>query len=720
MVSAALSAGAAEANDGPIGFYAPSWAEHMRWERLFLSAPTPQSARKTLRALTEEPHVAGTEAGRRVAEQIRAAMAEAGFEAELFEIPVLLNYPKHVGAWLTQPEAEELSLREAGHVADKDSMSQEVFPGFHGYGAEGVAEGQVVYANYGTHDDFLKLKELGISLQGKVVLARYGRNFRGLKVKEAQEAGAAGILIYSDPADDGYTQGDVYPDGPFRPESALQRGSVQFISVATGDPSTPGWASSESSERVEWSQAIAARIPSLPLSYGDAQRILSRLSGDNVPDGWQGGLPLAYHLGPGPVEVRIEVEMDYAVRPIWNVIGRLEGAVEPDQWILLGNHHDAWTYGAVDPNSGTTSLLEMVRGLAEARRAGWRPRRSLVVASWDAEEYGLVGSTEWGEALAAELDEKLVAYVNLDSSVSGPDLGVDGVGSLRDFVAWCAAGVPEPRRGGSLLKTWSGRLQVEWAESSPICLDHPQESFELRLDPLGSGSDYTVFLDHLGVPSVSFGFGGRYGVYHSIYDDFYWMERFGDPEFLYHTAAAQLYGLMALRAASADILPLRFAPYAAQILKFIDELEREALRSRRQAAAAEKAPERAPLEVDWTPVRAAQQRLSRAAQALDQRLVELQQAPEPLAADRLQALNRALGRIERAFLLPQGLPGRPWFRHAVYAPGFTTGYAPWPLPGLTQALKEKDAQLWEQQAAALIERFDAAVSALEQARASTD
>ncbi|MBI3932933.1 MAG: M28 family metallopeptidase [Acidobacteria bacterium] len=709
LVLLALGAPPAPAGDVPAGFFASSREAEARAERAFLATPSADKARRWLQTLTEEPHVAGTPQEKALAEYVRDRFREMGLEADIVRYDVFLNHPKSVTARLVEPVEEELALREEPIPGDKDSTRRGMFPAFHGYGASGGAEGQVVYANYGTPADFEKLQSLGVPVQGRIVLARYGRVFRGLKVKEAQERGASGILIYSDPADDGYMKGDVYPDGPMRPPSAIQRGSVRFNSYAAGDPSTPGWASTPGAKRVPRDEMDSVpRIPSLPLSYAEAEKILRRLGGVRVPDDWQGGLPFAYHVGPGAAAVAMDVQMDEGLKPIFNVIARIPGTEAPEQLVILGNHRDAWTHGAVDPSSGTASMLEAARGLAAALATGWRPRRTILLASWDAEEYGLVGSTEWAEDRAAELTAHAVAYVNLDSSVTGPDLDVGGVPSLRDLVREAARDVPEPKKGGSVGEAWERRERAEWARESPIELHGPEPTFELQVDPLGSGSDYTAFLDHLGVPSLNFGFDGPYGVYHSVFDNFRWMERFGDPEFLYHAAAARLYGLLAMRLASADVVPLRFGSYATALRQSLDALRRDVLRKARTPAEPD-GKESRPLVPDFGPVLAALERLGAAGAAAD-RAVERLVAAE--RRDLAAQANAALLQVERAFVSPDGLPGRPWFRHVLYAPGTTTGYAAWPFPGLRQAVEDRDPALFAAESAKVVTALDAAAERL--------
>jgi N-acetylated-alpha-linked acidic dipeptidase len=673
-----------------IGFLPASGGDEDKAEKVFFDTPTPDKARGWLLALTERPHVAGTPEEKHEAEYVRDRMKEFGLDAQIVEYDVFLNHPKSVALKLVEPVEETLSLREDPEPRDRNSGSYGMFPAFHGYGASGRAQGQVVYVNYGTHADFERLKSLGVSVQGRIALCRYGANFRGLKVKEAQDHGAVGVLIYSDPADDGYVKGDVYPDGPMRPPSAIQRGSVQFLSLGPGDPSTPGYASVPGAKHLprEKMEGIP-KIPSLPISYGEAEKILRRIAGARVPDEWQGGLPFAYHLGPGLAVAQMDVQMDEGILPIYDVITRIPGQGEPDSLVILGNHRDAWTPGAADPNSGTATLLETARGLGAALKAGWKPRRTILLASWDAEEYGLVGSTEWAEDHAAEVKAKAVAYLNVDVAVIGRELRVSGVPSLRDLVKEVATAVPEPEKGGTLDGSWERAERGDWAKE-PVDLGRP-EGFEARLSPLGSGSDYTAFVDHLGVPSLDFGFQGPYGVYHAVYDDFYWMSHFGDPAFVYHQAAARFYGLLGMRLASADVVPLRFASYAGTLRKELENLERTAIR---KARGNPEPGEKAAIAPDFAPIEAALSDLDAAGKdvdaAVDKRLASGSATPP--------RLNEALAQVERGFLSPEGLPGRPWFQHLLVAPGLTTGYAPWPFPGLAQAVEEKDASAFEREA----------------------
>jgi N-acetylated-alpha-linked acidic dipeptidase len=747
----------------PIGFTARSGEAQRAAEAHALTVPTPENARRWLRILTAEPHVAGTVADRKTAEFVRDKLREWGWKAEIAEMEVLLNYPNGQSLTLTRPNPLKFNLNEAPIATDKDSASKSAYGAFNGYGASGVVDGQVVYANYGRPEDFVALEKMQIDVKDKIVLVRYGELFRGLKVWNAQKRGAKGILIFSDPADDGFAKGDIYPNGRFRPGSAIQRGSVQFLSLGPGDPSTPFGPSVKGAKRMplnkrqmseltqqmirvrnpslpptlddgDWEKVTGLKlvdsiaiIPSLPISYETAQEILKVLAGPNVPSGWQGGLPLAYHVGPGPAEVQMQIDMDYQLRPIWNVIATITGTVEPDRWVMLGNHRDAWVYGAVDPGSGTAATLETCRALGEAAKHGWKPRRTLVYASWDAEEYGLVGSTEWAEEHADELRKKAVLMLNVDSAVAGPELSLGGVPSLRDFVLEASGAITDVRTGRNLRDLWTEAKRKAWASSSPLILHDPiwddgnhgspgsngstTRDFVPQMGWLGSGSDYTVFVDHLGIPAVDGGLRGGYGVYHSIFDNFNWMEKFGDPEFLSHATAARLYTLIAMRAAAADVVPFRFGSYGLALRAHVDELR--LIHARRVRQPGPSGSKTSPSEE-----LAGLPDLVRAIRGFQARADEYDHAAEALARrdtidpTRLSKLNDALTQVERSFLLSDGLPGRPWFKHAVYAPGLTTGYAAWPLPAVRQALEDKKPDALAAAVAKTVERIQKAAEAL--------
>lgn len=674
----------------PSGFSAESGRRQLEVEEIFASVPSPASSRRHHFILTEEPHVAGTPAQRKVAEYVLGQFRRWGIPAEIVEYHAYLPYPRRLTLSLLEPEERELALTEEGIAGDKDSYAREVILPFNAYSPSAEVEGQVLYVNYGLPEDYRYLEELGIDVAGKIVLARYGKSFRGVKVRVAEQHHAAGVLLYSDPRDDGYFRGDVYPDGPMRPASGIQRGSVQYLFIHPGDPLTPEIPAHPDAQRLEAAEAKnLPSIPSQPLSYQEASRILRHLAGPNVPEGWQGGLPFAYHVGPGPVRVRLAVEMDYAVRPIWNVIARWEGSTHPDEWVVVGNHIDAWTYGGVDPSSGTTALLEMVAGFGKLIEAGIRPRRTIVFGAWDGEEYGLIGSTEWGEDLRAELMEKAVAYVNVDSAVRGSEFSAAGIPSLRPLLWEVTRAVRDPDTRRSVYETWRQRSRQDrqGLEADP----------EPPVEDLGSGSDYTVFVHHLGIASLDFGFTGPYGVYHSIYDNHQWMSRYGDPGWRYHPTLAEIWGRLVLRLANADLLPFDYSEYGRAIRTHLQALQR-------QAGAG----------LDWTPLLSEAETMERIGAEILTSSQSLLQGEENGA--RLRRINELLRKAERTFLHRDGLPGRPWFRHTVYAPGLYTGYASKPLPGLSQAIDDDQPQLALQQAAILLQKLKAVNQLLDQVR----
>ncbi|HYO64179.1 MAG TPA: M28 family metallopeptidase [Pyrinomonadaceae bacterium] len=674
------------------GFTTDEAAAQRELEQRFRAVPQPASAREHLRRLTAEPHLAGTREGQRVALYIRDQLRAAGLSAELREYQVLLAYPRRPSVVeLVAPRRERLPLRESVVAQDATSAHARIVPLFNGYSASGDVTAPLVYVNYGLPDDYAALKRIGVDVRGRVVIARYGRSFRGVKAKVAEQNGARALIIYSDPADDGYMQGVTYPRGPWRPPTSAQRGSVQYIFEYPGDPLTPGVAAVEGATRLPVARATnVPRIPVQPVSYADARRLLEPLRGPLRPRGCQGGLPFPYHVGGTPdVRVRVATDMAFETRTIANVEARLEGAQEPDRWVVLGNHHDAWVFGAVDPNSGTTAMLEVGRALGELTKRGWRPRRTLVLCAWDAEEYGLVGSTEWAEEHAAELREKAVAYLNMDAAVSGANFGAASVPSLWKLLRAATRDVRDPRTRKSVYEAWQDRARETDAELTDAAAGTDTPQAEARIGSLGSGSDYTPFLQHLGVPALDMGFGGDYGVYHSAYDSFNWMAKFGDPTFEYHVASAQLWGTVALRLAEARALPFDYTDYAAQIREFVAETQRAALRRGL-----------APVDFDARAMLEAVAQFESEARRANERRLELvdEYARTRLRADdsnaravaRLRRLNDSLLAAERALTDARGLRGRPWYKHQIYAPGFYTGYAAQPLPDLRQAVDERN------------------------------
>lgn len=655
------------------------------WEQIYLTVPNPETAKRHLRTYTEKSHMAGTEADYKTAVYTRDQMREYGIAAEIVEYQVLLPYPKENIVEMLKPSNYKAVLSEAIVNEDDDSFDQAVTPIFNAYSANADVTGQLIYVNYGLPADYKKLSELGVDVKGKIAIARYGRAFRGVKAKVAEENGAIGLLIYSDPSDDGYGAGDVYPRGPYRPPSSAQRGSVLYTFLYPGDPLTPGIASTKDSKRVSTEQASSLpKIPVQPLSYQDAAPLLEALGGANVPRGWQGMLPFSYHVGPGPTEVRLKTSFDFQVRKIWNVIGEIKGNSEPEKLVILGNHRDAWVYGAVDPNSGSSAMLEVARGLGELLKKGWKPERTIILGSWDAEEFGLIGSTEWVEEHAEKLSKSAVAYINVDVAVAGPNFGISGVPSLMSFAHSVMADVVDPKSGKSVFENWIRRQQGERANFVKA------GDANFQLGSLGSGSDYTPFLQHIGVPSLDMGFNGPYGVYHSLYDSFHWMEKFGDPTFNYHTNLAKVWGLMAVRLSTMAKLPFEYKNYGQQIESFIADLEQNAK---------EKG-----LKLNLKD-------LQQAAINFRQAAIEYQEKIKDLDAKskNLKAVNETLLKVERAFIDPKGLEKRPWYRHVIYAPGIYAGYAAEVFPSIKEAIDEND--LARAQAAA-----DQAKLALERAK----
>ncbi|HKP83097.1 MAG TPA: M28 family metallopeptidase, partial [Pyrinomonadaceae bacterium] len=558
LVALSLATPVALTQNAIDGFSAARATDQRRWEEQFRAVPDPKSAREHLRILTRVPHIAGTKEDYDTAVYVRDQLRSYGLPAELKEYDVWLNYPNTPSiVELITTKRQKLNTHEAVVPGDPSSSNPKITPLFNGYAASGDVTAPVVYANYGLPNDYEELKKAGVDVKGKIVVVRYGNSFRGVKAKVAEDNGAIGCIIYSDPEDDGYMQGDVFPKGPWRPVASGQRGSVQFLFEYPGDPLTPGRPSIPGEARLRPEEATdLTRIPVQPLAYDEAKTILSQLKGPVRPRGFQGGLPFAYHVGgTNDVKLRLKTDMDYKTRKIWNVVARIDGNEEKDRWVVLGNHRDAWVFGAVDPNSGSSAMLEVGRGFGELLKKGWKPRRTIVLCSWDAEEYGLVGSTEWAEELAAELRTKAVAYLNLDAAVSGPNFSASSVPSLWKLIRAATRDVKDPKTGKSVYQQWQDRARENRPETD-------QSTSEARIGALGSGSDYTPFLQHLGVASTDMGFSGDYGVYHSAYDSFYWMDKFGDPEFKYHVAAAQVWGTLAMRLADADGLSFDYTDYA--------------------------------------------------------------------------------------------------------------------------------------------------------------
>ena len=673
-------------------------------EARFLAVPDPKLAEEHLRTLTQAPHMAGTLEDKATADYVAQKFRAAGLDTEIVEFKVWMNYPLEISVDVTAPAGVEMHGPTREHVAgDPYEDDPRVVMPFNGMSPSGDAEADVVYANYGTPEDFEKLEKLKIDVRGKIVLVRYGQNFRGVKEFVAQEHGAAGVIIYSDPFDDGWRRGDKYPDGPWRPDTGVQRGSVGYMFEFPGDPTTPGFASVPSlpeSKRISPEQsAQMPKIPVTPLSYHDAWPILQHLGGPDSPREWQGALPFTYHVGPGPVRVRMHLKQDYQFRTLWDVIGRVRGSESPDEWVVAGNHRDAWVYGAVDPNSGTTAMLEAVHGVGELLKSGWKPKRTMIFASWDGEEEGLIGSTEWAEQHESEL-ANAPAYFNMDVGVSGPKFGASAVPSLKQFLRDVTKAVPSPK-GGTVYEAWQKVDQpgVPSTQSPAEAIGDgrrvPAASAkgEVPVGDLGSGSDYSAFQQHLGVPSSDISSSGPYGVYHSVFDNFAWFKKFGDPDFVYEQQMARIFGLEAVRMADADVLPYDYEEYGKEVATYLD-------------AAGKRAENKFGDHVlDLGAATAAAKHF----QDAGTKILSKQKNPPRDAA----RLNQALRGAERALLVPEGLPHRPWFRHAIYAPGEYTGYAAVVIPGVNEALDKGDVERARQQLAVLAAALERAAKALE-------
>ena len=701
------------------GFTPAGSIEERRWEDEFRAVPAPASAREHLRRLTAEPHIAGSKEDYATAIYVRDQIRSYGIASELNEYEVLLPYPKQPGiVELTRPRLEKLAVKEPVIAEDPSSSNPKIVPLFNGYSPSGDVTAPLVYVNYGLPPDYEALKKLGVDVTGKIAIARYGNSFRGVKAQVAEQHGAVGLIIYSDPADDGYSQGDVYPKGPWRPAYSAQRGSVQFLSTAPGDPLTPGQPAKPGVPRLKMEEVkTLPRIPVQPISYGDAKRLLEPLRGPVRPKGFQGGLPFPYHVGGTEyVRVHLKTSMDYQVRKIWNVISRIDGDEEKDRWVIMGNHRDAWVFGAVDPNSGTTAMLETARAFGAMLKQGWKPRRSIVLASWDGEEFGLLGSTEWAEDNAAELKEKAVAYLNVDSAVSGSNFGASSVPSMWKLIRGATRDVKDPKSGQSVYQQWQERSREDQPDPELTNAEAASDTSiaEARIGALGSGSDFTPFLQHLGVPASDMGFGGDYGVYHSAYDSFYWMSHFGDPNFVYHVAAAQLWGTVAMRLADATGLPLDYRDYAWQVREFFDQCMKTA-RRRKLADGLDEKPMNKALQSFSDEAERIEKARHETVAEIERTRVEANDR-HPRAVARLKRINDALLAAERSLTDERGLRGRNWYVHQIYAPGTYTGYAAQPLPDFRQALDDRNTANAAEALGRIVEAINRATETLKKAR----
>lgn len=670
----------------------------------------PENLDTWMKHMSSMPHHVGSPWSKQNAEYAANKFKEWGFESRVETFEVLVPFPKIRKLSMIAPNKVELKLFEPAVEGDRSSeMTKDVLPGYNAFSADGNVTGELVFVNYGLNEDYEELKRLGIDVKGKIVIAKYGRSFRGIKPKIAHEQGAIGCIMYSDPKDDGYVVGDVYPVGPYRNEFGIQRGSVLDMPARPGDALTPGYAATKDAERLSINEASTImKIPVMPISYADALPLLKAIKGPVVPDSWKGGLPITYHIGPGPAKVNLHLEFDWSLRTAYNPVGRMKGSVYPDEWIMRGNHHDGWGHGASDPISGMVSLMEEARAIGELTKTGWRPKRTLIYAGWDAEEPGLLGSTEWVEYNLNDIREKMVVYINTDGTGVGY-LSMGGSHSLEKFVNEVIRDVDDPVHDVSLDKRLRSRMKVREYNSGTFGEGRESERQDLRMYAMGAGSDYTAFLHHAGVPALNMAFGGESGggSYHSLYDTYEHYKRFSDGKFIYGTTLSKVNGRLVLRLSEADILPFRFVNMVDNIGKFVEQNKKlsEDIRKSTKSLndlldnndfAISSNPKKTYLppkrlrqvpEFDFKPLDAALARLSTSAWKYEEALLKFQKGS--LSPERKSKINALLRSVDQAFINSKGLPRRDWFKNMMYAPGYYTGYGVKTLPGIREGLEER-------------------------------
>ena len=698
------------------GYSSESSRAERQWEEKFREIPSPDNLRAYMQHLSARPHNVGTAYDKENAEWIAAKFKDFGLDTHIEQFDVLYPTPKERLVELVEGGPKfSAKLQEPALPEDPTSNQQsEQLPTYHAYSKDGDVTAPLVYVNYGIPEDYEQLDRMGVSVQGKIVIARYYHSWRGIKPKVAAEHGAVGCLIYSDPHEDGFVQGETFPKGAWRPKYGVQRGSVADMPVYPGDPLTPGVGATKDAKRLKIEDApTITKIPVLPISYADAQPLLEALTGRVAPPQWRGGLGITYHVGPGAAKVHLKVKSNWDTKPVYDVIAKIPGATFPDEWVLRGNHHDAWVNGAEDPTSGMVAVLEEARALGELLKAGWKPKRTIIYCAWDGEEPGLLGSTEWAETHYDELQAHAVAYINSDSNGRGY-LGIEGSHTLEKFSNDIARDIIDPE---TKLSTWKRNHLHQIAEAkSPEDREKIRQRADERIGALGSGSDYTAFLQHDGVASMNIGFGGEDGggIYHSIYDDFYWYTHFSDTNFVYGRALAQTGGTAILRLADADLLPFDFGDFADTMDTYVKELKTLAQKTQAdiqernreieegvfQATDDPKKPLIAPpVEtpapyLNFAPLDNATVALGRSAAEYRKALEKINaNGGNAMAAASLADINILLIESERKLTNPEGLPNRPWFKHQIYAPGFYTGYAAKTMPAVREAIEQKQ---WKQ------------------------
>jgi N-acetylated-alpha-linked acidic dipeptidase len=717
-----LALSAAPVDDQPLmGYTSDGSRTEREWESKFRAIPNAQNQLNYMKRLSARPHHVGSPYDRDNAEWLLSTLKGWGLDAHIENFEVLFPTPQDRLVELLEPTKFTAALQEPAVAVDPTSNQQaEQLPTYNAYSIDGDVTAPLVYVNYGIPADYEKLDRLGVSVKGAIVIARYGASWRGIKPKVAAEHGAVGCLIYSDPRDDGYFMGDVFPQGGLRNKNGVQRGSVMDMPTYPGDPLTPGVSAVHDAKRLQVKDApTLTKIPVLPISYGDAQPLLAALKGPVAPEDWRGALPITYHVGVGPAKVHLRVKSNWDIKTLYDVIVKIPGSTYPDEWIVRGNHHDAWVNGAEDPVSGAVPLLEEARALSELLKQGWKPKRTIIYCLWDGEEPGLLGSTEWAETHAEELRQHDAVYINTDANGRG-FLEVQGSHTLEKFINGVARDIADPEKN---ISVWQ-RAQAHLITSSKTEEERKEarERPDLRIPALGSGSDYTVFVDHLGIASLNIGYGGEDegGIYHSIYDDFYWYTHFSDTDLSYGRTLSQTVGTAVLRLADADVLPFDFTDFADTIHKYTDELQK--LLKKKQDDITEQnrqvqegllsassdpkqryvvpAIEQAPPHLNFAPLLNASEALNRSASRYQSALEKVtREGRLSLSQSSLQSLNAKLIQSERRLASPDGLPRRPWYKHMIYAPGFYTGYGVKTIPGVREAIEQKKWQEADQEIA---------------------
>jgi N-acetylated-alpha-linked acidic dipeptidase len=699
------------ADEKPLSGYSPTSSQSEReWEARFRAIPDPANLREDMRRLSARPHHVGSAYDKDNAEWILARFKEWGLDAHIETFNVLFPTPKLRVLEMLEPVKFTAKLEEPALAIDPTSnQKSEQLPTYNAYSIDGDVTAPLVFVNYGLPEDYEKLDRLGISVKGAIVIAKYYHSWRGVKPKIAAEHGAIGCLIYSEPQDDGYTREVVFPQGPMRNPDGVQRGSVMdFASASPGDPLTPGIGATADAKRLSLRDAKSlSKIPVLPISYGDAQPLLAALKGPMAPDEWRGTLPIPYHVGPGPTKVHLKLEFNWDIKPVNDVIAKIPGSVAPDEWIIRGNHHDAWVNGAEDPVSGTSPLLEEARTLGTLLKQGWKPRRTIIYAAWDGEEPMLLGSTEWVEEHAEELRQHAAVYINTDGNDRGL-LEMGGSHSLEQFINGVARDIEDPE---AKISVWQRAHLSAIAKAKPDDRKELRQRADLRIEALGSGTDFTGFLDHLGIASLNLGYGGEdeQGIYHSIYDDFYWYTHFSDIDFVYGRALAQTIGTSVMRLADAEVLPYDFMDFADTVHKYTKDLEKlladkqDEIRERNQeldegvfqATFDPRRPtvapprEEVPPHLNFAALENAADVLTRSAERYQKALAGKEAGLSDMQASTLQALNAKLIESERKLTNQEGLPRRPWYKHLIYAPGVYTGYGVKTMPGVREGIEQK-------------------------------